>query len=346
MPRSTVIDYLNGQKEKGLAIKVIVTGGGGFVGKALCRRLCTLGYEVVSIARHDYPELRGMGVHTNQFDLSQNGELFAHLFKDVHAVFHTASKVDFWGRYDDFFRSNVIATRNVMEACRKHNVSKLIYTSSPSVIADGNDHLGVNETFPYPSKHAAFYPATKAITEREVLAANSPDFSTISLRPHLIWGPGDRHLVPRILKRASAGRLIRIGNGHNVVDFCYIDDCVQSHILALHALEDHRAGGQAYFITQGEPTKFWSWIDEVLLRNNLSPVTRSLPLKVAKTAAAVFERAARCLPGQPEPLLTRFLVSQMSCSHYFDISKAKRDLGYSPLYSITEAMDLTFGSQS
>jgi 2-alkyl-3-oxoalkanoate reductase len=328
--------------------RYIVTGGGGFLGKALCRRLLRDGHSVTSLARGSYPELEALGVRTVRADLSGNLSSFIDSFSDIHAVFHVAAKVDMWGEPAEFFRGNVQATRNVIEACLAKGVKRLVFTSSPSVIADGSDLNGVDESYPYPSVHTAEYPATKAQAEREVLSANGRDgLSTISLRPHLIWGPGDTNLIPTIQKRARTGKLVIVGSGDNVVDLSYIDDCVQAHILACEALDNNPASaGRPYFISQGQPVKMWEWINSVLKLSGLPPVTRKISKPIAMNVARIMEGAARILPGHLEPPLTRFLVSEMSTNHYFDISAAKNALGYSPSITIEEGLKLTFGSDS
>lgn len=324
-------------------MKYVVTGGGGFLGRALCLRLCGEGHEVVSVSRSSYPDLADAGVRCLRADISAPAGLWGQVFAGADAVFHTAAKVEMWGRYRDFFGVNVVGTRNLLELCRMHGVRKLVYTSSPSVVADGTNLRGVNEKQPYPRKHAAHYPATKAIAEREVLAANGADFYTLALRPHLIWGPGDTNLVPTILERARAGRLVRVGRGNNLVDLCYIDDCVEAHLCAARALDENPAArGRAFFISQGRPVRLWQWIDEVLKRNGLPPVKRSLPVPAAMAAAALCEWAARLTPGRRLPLLTRFLVSEMATDHYFDISAAERELGWRPRHTIAQGLERAF----
>lgn len=323
----------------------MVTGGGGFVGRALALQLRSLGHQVTSLARGDYPELSKAGVKVVRADLSS--DLFSYLehFKGLDAVFHTASKVDLWGRYNDFYRANVLGTDNVIKACLMQKVPRLIYTSSPSVIADAHDVKGVDESYPYPSKHLAHYPATKAIAEQAVLRAyKQTGLKTVALRPHIIFGPGDRHLIPKIVERARRGRLIRIGSGENLVDVTYIDDCVKAHLLALERLDDNPAVlGRTYFISQAEPVRLWEWIAEIVERNGLAPIKRSISVDLANKLALAFESLAYLSPVRLEPLLTRFIVAQMSTHHYFNISAAKNELGYTPSVSLAEAMDLTFG---
>ncbi|MDZ4785091.1 MAG: NAD-dependent epimerase/dehydratase family protein [bacterium] len=324
--------------------KYLVTGGGGFLGKALCLKLKELGHEVISISRSDYPELHAAGVATICHDISKPWDKILEKLIAVNGVFHTASKVDMWGKYDDFYQTNFVGTKNVIDVCKKLTIKRLVYTSSPSVIADGSNTAGVDESYPYPSKYMAFYPATKALAEREVLNSNSTDLFTLALRPHLIWGPGDTHLVPMVLARARKNKLIRIGSGKNLVDTSFITDCVAAHINAMQALDTNsNARGRPYFISQCEPVRLWGWIDQILKLNNVALVSKSLPAGVAKLVAGILETICNCLPNNPEPIFTRFLASQMSTDHYFNIDSAKRELGYKPEYSIEQAMKVTFG---
>jgi 2-alkyl-3-oxoalkanoate reductase len=324
-------------------MKYLVIGGGGFLGKALCLALSQAGHEVISLSRGRYAALEQQGIKCIPADISKELASLAEAFEGVDTVFHTAAKVEMWGRYAEFYRVNVSGTRHVIEACRKFKVPKLVYTSSPSVVADGANLQGVDESYPYPKKYKAYYPQTKAMAEQEVLAANSTELYTLSLRPHLIWGPGDTNFVPTILARARAGKLIRVGAGQNKVDLTFIEDGVQAHLLAAQALDNNpNARGKAFFISQGEPVNLWDWINEVLKRNGLPEVMKRLPVPLAMSMAAGCELFAGLMPGGRLPLLTRFLVSEMSTDHYFDISRARRELRYCPKYTQAEAMLLTF----
>jgi len=320
--------------------RYLVTGGGGFVGKALCKQLRSLGLEVVAIARGSYPELKAIGVNSFQVDLSDSNEKWQHLFEGVDGVFHTAAKVDMWGKYSDFVRANVDGTKHVVAACRAKHVPALVFTSSPSVIADGKDLLGIDESYPYPKRHTAYYPETKAEAERYVRANDEiGGVRTVALRPHLIFGPGDTNLVPTILERARAGKLMRVGDGKNLIDLTHIDDCVRAHILAMEALEakPDSIGGKAYFISQGTPVNMWGWIDGVLVENGLPKVQRSISKGLAVGLATVCEGVSKMLSLIGviwEPLLTRFLVCEMATAHYFNISRARVDLGFSPTEKI------------
>lgn len=327
--------------------RYIVTGGGGFVGKAILRALRDQGSEVISVSRSSYPELEEYGAESVVLDLSDAEHPNWSVFEKADGVFHVAAHVKMWGDYEPFYKVNVGGTKNVITACLKYGVQRLVYTSSPSVIADETDLRGIDESYPYPDEHLAFYPETKALAEREVLAANSEQLRTCSLRPHLIWGPGDTNLVPTILNRARRGKLIQIGAGDNMVDVCYIEDCVEAHLCAMDALATNvQASGLAYFISQGEPVSLWGWINEVLARHDLAPVTRKVSSKLATKIAFILELISKLWPGNPEPLLTRFLVSEMSTDHYFSIKNAQELLGFHPRYSIAQALDESFGGVS
>lgn len=263
----------------------------------------------------------------------------------IETVFHVAAKVGLWGRFDDFHRANVLGTRALLDGCRQHGVRYFVHTSTPSVVYNGRDLAGVDESLPLTTDCPSPYPLTKAIAEREVLAANSSSLRTIALRPHLIWGIGDPHLVPRVLARARAGRLRIVGSGRNRVDMVHIENAVDAHLLAAQALVDchsldekgsprRRADGRAFFITNGEPVVLWEWINQLLAGLGEPPVTKRIPLRTASILGGASEFAWRVasLPG--EPPMTRFLAAELAKDHWFDITAARRDLGYSPRVSM------------
>ena len=333
----------NGDQSTNLK-RVVVTGGSGFVGKALCRALHRAGFDVLSISRRAVLDLEHEGIRSYRCDLTAEGLPLAELLAGVHAVFHTAAHVEMWGAYDDFFRANVFATRQLLDACERAGCPYFIFTSSPSVVAGDQDLRGVDESIPYPTRYRAWYPETKATAEKEVRARGvSGVVKTLSLRPHLIFGPGDTNLIPTILDRARKGRLPIIGRGTNLVDVSYIDDCVAAHLCALEALEsDPSLSGEAFFISQGEPVGLWAFIDEVLSRAGIARLTRRVDARIAFGIAAVVEGISRLLPSHPEPPLTTFLVKEMSTDHYFDISRARARLGYTPRFSVIRALEETF----
>lgn len=328
-------------------MKAVVTGGGGFVGSALCRRLRSLGHDVIALGRRAYPELTAAGIGTVVQDLAVPGAATAltKLLAGVDCVFHTAAHVKMWGPRESFLRGNIAATEAVLDACRTAGVQRLVFTSSPSVVASGHDLRGVDESQPYPSHYTAFYPETKAAAERAVLAAHGASLRTAALRPHLIFGPGDTNLVPTILQRARAGRLVQVGDGKNLVDLTFVDDCVSAHLLAAEALAARPdVGGRAYFVSQGTPVRLWEWIGRVLSLHGVAPVRRRLSARMARGLAEVAETIWRTCGLSSDPPLTRFLAEEMSTDHYFDITAARRDLGFVPSCDVWEATERSFGN--
>lgn len=319
-------------------MKALVTGGGGFLGGAIVRRLVERGDRVRSFARGDYPELARQGVQVIRGDLA-DAEAVAGAVAGCDVVFHVAARAGIWGRYRDFHRANVTGTAHVIAACRRHGVGRLVYTSSPSVVFDGRDMEGVDESAPYPRDYEAHYPRTKALAERLVLGANGPNLATVALRPHLVWGPGDPHLVPRILARAKAGRLQRIGPGDQRVDTTYIDNAADAHLLAGDRLAPGAAvAGRAYFIAQGEPLPLWELIDRILALANLPPVRRTMHPKLAYLVGWLSEAVHGVLGWEEEPAMTRFLARELATSHWFNLDAARRDLGYQPAVSLEDGL--------
>ncbi|MGD2029533.1 MAG: NAD-dependent epimerase/dehydratase family protein [Desulfobacterales bacterium] len=316
--------------------KVLVTGGGGFLGEAIIKRLVQKGDHVRSFSRNRYPELASMGVEQIQGDICDNAAMEQAL-KGVDLVFHTAAKAGIWGNYSDYYKTNVIGTQNVIAGCIKHHITRLIYTSSPSVVFNGADMEGVNESLPYPATYHAHYPKTKAIAEQNVIKASGEGLMTIILRPHLIWGPRDKHFVPRIISRAK--HLIKVGKGKNLVDTVYIDNAADAHIMAADGLgKNPKLSGNIYFISQGDPVPLWDMINHILRAAGLAPVRRSMPHRIAWLIGWLLEIVYSAFHISGEPRMTRFLADELAKAHWFDISAAEKDLGYIPRVSIKEGL--------
>jgi 2-alkyl-3-oxoalkanoate reductase len=365
---------------------VLVTGGTGFLGRRLVERLLGEGRRVTVLGRTPAPELEARGARFVRASLDDAAAVRG-ACAGIDSVFHVAAKVGVWGRYDDFFRTNVLGTRALLEGCRVHGVQRLVYTSTPSVVYNGRALAGADESLPLTTACPSPYPLTKAIAEREVLAANSRSLRTIALRPHLIWGVGDPHLVPRVLARARAGRLRIVGAGRNRVDMVHVANAVDAHVLAeralgvCHSLDDKlgissetktshchlmddnqlRAGGggeggggsdprapahagpvraamararpadgRAFFITNGEPVALWDWINDLLRALGERPVAAKISLGAASAIGAACELAWRALGLRGEPPMTRFIAAELAKDHWFDLTAARRDLGYVP----------------
>ncbi|MBC8433244.1 MAG: NAD-dependent epimerase/dehydratase family protein [Desulfobacterales bacterium] len=315
---------------------VLVTGGGGFLGGAIVRLLQKRGDAVRSFSRSVYTELETLGVEQIQGDISDQHAV-EQAVKGMDLVFHVAAKPGIWGDYSEYYQTNVTGTVNVISACIKHKVARLVYTSSPSVVFNGTDMEGIDESTPYPAGFHAHYPATKALAEQLVVEAAGKGLLTIILRPHLIWGPRDNHLVPRIIKRAK--RLVRVGNGRNLVDTIFIDNAAEAHVAAADRLEINPGlSGKIYFISQDEPMPAWDIINGILKAAGLEPVQRSIPHKMAWLIGALLECVYKIFNLKGEPQMTRFLADELATAHWFDISAAKKDLGYAPRISTEEGL--------
>jgi nucleoside-diphosphate-sugar epimerase len=317
-------------------MRALVTGGGGFLGKAIVEILLSKGFKVKTFSRRKYPQLSALGVAHFSGALNDYTAVRA-AARDCDIVFHVAAKAGVWGDYEDYYLANVVGTQNVIQACQECAVERLVYTSSPSVVFDGTDMEGVDESVPYPKHFHAYYPQTKAQAEKLVLMANDESLATVALRPHLIWGPEDNHLVPRILQRAK--RLRQVGDGGNRVDTIYINNAAWAHLLAMQALEANPAiSGKVYFISDDAPIGLWEMVNRILEAGGKPPVTRRISPAAAYRIGAVLEWVYRTFSLPGEPRMTRFVARELATSHWFDISAAKRDLGYAPQVSIDEGM--------
>jgi nucleoside-diphosphate-sugar epimerase len=344
----------------------LVTGGGGFLGGYIIEALLARGDRVRSFGRGKYPALAAQGVEVVRGDMRDNAAL-GQACAGIECVFHAAALPGI-GMDREAYRSiNQLGTELLLANCRQQGVARFVYTSSPSVVFAGGDQCGVDESAPYDfgwmRTNRAYYSESKACAEQAVLAANGDGLKTCALRPHLIWGPSDTHLIPRLIERARTGRLRRVGEGTNLVDITYVENAAEAHLRAADALgRDGEAtlaagvvstlnvvapaaeaasptpAGKAYFISQGEPVNCWQWIDEVLQLAEVKPVDKSMSFETARRLGAVCETAYRALRLRGEPPMTRFLAAQLATSHWFDITAARRDFGYKPRVSTAEGM--------
>lgn len=321
-------------------MKILVTGGGGFLGQALCRGLVERGHQVVSLNRSYYPALARLGVGQVQGDLA-DAHAVLHAADDVDAVLHNAAKAGAWGSYRSYHQANVVGTQNVIDACRAHGIRKLIHTSTPSVTHRANHPVegGTAENVPYGEGFKAPYATTKKIAEQAVLAANGLELATVALRPRLIWGPDDPQILPRLVARARSGRLRIVGDGTNLVDTTYIDNAAQAHFDALDHLDIGAAcAGKAYFISNGEPRPMGELLNDLLAAASAPGVHKHLSFKAAYRVGAVCEALWTMLPLKGEPPMTRFLAEQLSTTHWYDMTPATRDFGYRPKVSFNEGL--------
>ncbi|NRA60254.1 MAG: NAD-dependent epimerase/dehydratase family protein [Psychrobium sp.] len=318
---------------------VFVTGAGGFLGQRICRILRAGDINVTGFARSQYPELVELGVVMIQGDISDLAALSSAM-QGSDLIFHVASKAGVWGSKQSYYQPNVDGARNVIDAAKELGITRLVYTSTPSVTFAGVDEENIDESQPYASSFLNYYAQSKALAEEMMLNANSDDLKTIAIRPHLIWGPNDPHLVPRVIARAQAGRLKLVGDKDKLVDTIYIDNAAYVHILAAVTLADTNSScaGKAYFVSNDQPITMKVMLNKILACANLPAVSKRVPAGLAFAVGCVLEKMYLLLGKTQEPMMTRFVARQLSTSHYFDISAAKRDLGYQPIVSIDEGM--------
>lgn len=320
--------------------RILVTGGGGFVGKAIVRMAIAQGIDCVVVGRNEYPEVAALGAQCLVGDIGEK-KFVQRACRDVDTVFHVAALAGIWGGWEIYHRINVRGTENIVTSCKENGIRNLVYTSTPSVVFNKDDIVNGDETLPYASEFLCNYAKSKVLAEKYILTANSEELSTCALRPHLIWGPGDPHLIPRLLQKGKQRLLKQVGGGNNLVDISFIENVAHAHILAGKNLSTTKsAAGKAYFISQGEPVNLWEWINELFERVGIARVDATVPFRLAYAVGAVMEGMHTLTGNDTEPRMTRFLAEQLAKSHYFSIARARKDLGYVPIISTEEGMRL------
>lgn len=330
-------------------MRILVTGGGGFLGTYIIQELLkNPTYLVTNFSRHIYSHLEDIGVPTIKGDLKNRADIEHALSQGFDAIFHVAALAGVWGKYQDFYDINFVGTQNLLEIAKLKGIKKFIYTSTPSVVFGKGDLLGVGEDQPYATEHLTPYAETKTLAEKLVLENNNgKDFLTCALRPHLIWGPGDPHLFPRVIHKGRQGKLKIVGDGENLVDIIYVENAAWAHVQAFeHLSPGSKVCGQAYFIGQERPVKLWDFINQVLGYLKIEPVMKSIDLESAYRIGWILEKAFKLAGIQkPEPPMTRFVALNLGKSHYFSHEKAKRDFGYHPRITIEEGLKRTFAGR-
>ena len=318
--------------------KVLVTGGGGFLGKAIVKRLIKERADVRSFSRKTYTELEALGVEQIQGDI-RDAKAVSNACSNVDVVFHGAAKIQLWGDYRDFFKTNVVGTENVIQACRERDIRHLVYTSSPSVVYHGReDAAGINESTPYPEHYHTHYQKTKSIAEQRIVKAANNSLRTVALRPHLILGPGDTQLIPRLIKWSKNLRII--GDGTNIIDWTYIDNAAHAHILAAEKLMVNQdISGKIFFISQGEPICLWELVNHILVSAGKDPVRKPFPKDAAYFLGWLSEKVYTWFRIPSEPKITRAHATEFARNSWFDISAARNELGYEPVIKSEEGLE-------
>lgn len=310
-------------------MKIIVTGAIGFVGRNLAEHFHEEGASVVATGRSRGvgEELRRQGIQFEAADILEKDRL-VRAFSKADCVIHCAALAGPWGRYRDFFETNVLGTRNVVRACRYHGIEKIIFISTPSIYYNGKHRYDISEDDPLPGKQVSNYAKTKRKSEIELLALEHEGFKTIIFRPRAIMGPHDNTFVPRILRMAGNGKIPLINGGKAMVDITHIGDfsaCVGKALAAPDPAWNH-----IYNISNGDPISVKEWFARILAAFDKPFISKDIPESVAKLVAGCMEVFSYLPFVDKEPPLTRFSVGYMARSMTMRIDKAKERLGYEP----------------
>jgi nucleoside-diphosphate-sugar epimerase len=313
-----------------------VTGGSGFIGAALIRRLAAEGRRVRALARSEAAAaaVSEAGAEPVPGDLEQV-EAMQEGAEGCELAFHAAATVQQWGPWELFERVNVQGTQNALEACRRAGVRRLVHVGTEAALSVGKPLVRVDETAPLRPDSKAPYPASKARAEQAVRDANDDGFETVVVRPRFVWGPGDTTLLPGILKVVRSGRFAWIGGGRHLTSTAHVDNVVEGLLLGA----ERGRPGEAYFVTDGAPIEFRSFLSRMLETQGVEPPSRELPLPLARTVAAGSEAAWRLLRRDGSPPLTRAAVWLSAMEITIDISKARSELGYEPVVSVDAGLE-------
>lgn len=326
-------------QEEFKSMRVLVTGGGGFLGFEICKALHNYGHAAINFSRNHYEKLDSIDVKTIKGSLTNMQDIEEALI-NIDAVIHTAAIAGVWGKKEDFYNTNYLGTKNLVDSCLKLNIKYFINTSSPSVVFGKDDILNGDESLEYPNKYLTHYAKTKAMAENYVLDNCSESFLAVSLRPHLIFGEDDPHIIPRLVESSKKGRLKIVGSGENLVDVIHVTNAAKAHVDALNSLVlNISISKNCYFIGQEAPVNLWTFINKILVAKKQEPVVDSISFKKAYYLGLVLEIIYKMLGiNKPEPPMTRFIATQLGKNHYFSHTKASRDFNYSIGIQIDEAI--------
>ncbi|WP_461038399.1 NAD-dependent epimerase/dehydratase family protein [Streptomyces mayteni] len=318
--------------------RVLVTGGSGFLGAEICRRLAARGTDTVSFSRHPSAALAQLGVRQFQGDLADPAAV-ARALAGCDAVIHSAALVGVSGPPRPYLATNVDGTRHLVEQCRAQEVRTLVHTSTACVVLGPGGLANADESTPAPRRRLAAYPRSKAAAEALVLAADGPGLATVALRPHLIWGPGDPHLLPTLTRAVRGRRIPMPGDGGNLVDTTHVRTAAHAHLLALDLLHGgHPVGGRAYFVAQGEPVPLRALTSLLLGATGRRAEWLALPPRLVHAAAAAREAADRLTGAAGTHRPSRFLVARLTHPAWFDLTAARRDLGFRPPIGLVDGI--------
>jgi nucleoside-diphosphate-sugar epimerase len=312
-------------------MRILVTGSTSLLGRTIVDQLIHRGDEVSVFQRRP----SGLEVMEHLGDIA-DAEAVSNAVSDVDAVVHVAGLASALGSWERFEATNVVGTRNVINAARGESVSRFVHISSPSVAYSGESLIGAAAGSADPENAKGHYATSKAIAERAALAADSPDMGVVAVRPHLIWGPGDTQLVGRIVDRARSGRLAIVGTGAALVDTTYIDNAAAAVLAALDRAP--QLGGRVFVVTNGQPRPVGELINRIVMAAGLEPPRIKVPYRVAKAGGSVAERIWERRSMDGEPPITSLLAEGLGTAHWFDQGETRRALEWEPRVSLAEGL--------
>jgi nucleoside-diphosphate-sugar epimerase len=310
-------------------MKVLVTGSTSLLGRTIVEQLVNRGEDVSVFQRR----VSGLDVEEHLGDVA-DADAASSAVTDVDAVIHVAGLASVSGGWERFNATNVVGTRNVIDAALGADVQKFVQISSPSVAYAGESLIGVSAGPADPERARGNYARSKAIAEQIALAADSPGMSVVAIRPHLIWGPGDTQLVGRIVDRARSGRLAIVGTGAALIDTTYIDNAADAVVAALDRAPE--LGGRAFVVTNGQPRPIGELINRIVMAAGLEPPKVRVPYQAARAGGSVVERIWERRSTESEPPMTSFLAEQLGTAHWFDQRETREALEWEPTVSLAE----------
>lgn len=316
--------------------KVLVTGGTGFLGKALATRLLAMGYDVSIFGRNEKigAAMQSKGMHFFKGDLGNKQDVqLACEHQDY--VIHSGALSSPWGAYQDFYTTNVLGTQNVIAGCMQAGVKRLVHVSTPSIYFDFVDRFDIKETDTLPKRFANHYATTKYLAEQEVDQAVRHGLEAITIRPRGLFGIEDTSIIPRLIRANEKGSVPLVNGGTNIIDVTYVENVVDALILCLNAPDS--CVGRKYNITNGEPLPMRELLAKVFASLDMKMNTIRIPYKLLYHLAHGMEKLS-VLQGGKEPIFTRYTVGVLSKSQTLDITAARKELGYTPRVRIDEGI--------
>ena len=314
-------------------MRILLTGASSLIGAGVAEHLSRRGDEVVVLQRRPSEVAARLGLVEHLADIT-DAPAVAQAAAECDAVIHLAARVGVVGTSGQFYDTNVRGTLAVLEAAQMSGVNRFVFVSSPSVAHAGAAIAGAGAEPADPRSAGSHYSKSKAQAELEVLAADGPGFATIAIRPHLVWGPGDTQLIGRIVARAKSGRLALVGGGHALIDTTYIDNAVEALVAALDRAEDGH--GEAFVVSNGEPRTVAELFERICTAAQVPVPTRTVPTSVAWAGGAVAEALWRVTGRDDDPPMTRFLAAQLGTAHWFDQSRVREVLQWTPRVGLDE----------